>query len=41
MKLIHIAVGEVLQNLDNEKNSQEFFERGRFAEPDESAGGRG
>jgi hypothetical protein len=28
MKLIHIAVGEVFQNLDNEKNSSEFFEGG-------------
>jgi hypothetical protein len=26
MKLIHFAVGEVFQNLDNEKNSPEFFE---------------
>ena len=51
MKLIHIAdthlglaafsIGEVHQNLDNEKNSSEFFEVGRFEGPDDTAGGCG
>jgi hypothetical protein len=34
MKLIHIGVGKVFQNLDKEKNSSEFFESGRVIRPE-------